>query len=130
MYPRGSENHQKSYCADGACQAKRKGEDDIPDWPQPQGIYVKGTQFHPIKFLKISYCGTCTNGSSYMERSTDLPVEYEAFGKVLERRTTIDDDGSVLFRLCDLVMPPSTPDSLLVLHNGHKHLRLDCLRDD
>ena len=58
-------------------------EDDIPDWPlpQPQGIYGKGTDFHPIEFLKtlwdmyerVLVCG---------ERSTDLPVEYEAFGKV------------------------------------------------
>jgi len=40
MYPGGSENHKKGYCADGARQAKRKGEGGIPDWPQPQGIYV------------------------------------------------------------------------------------------
>jgi hypothetical protein len=32
------------------------------------------------------------------ERSADLPVEYEAFGDVLQKRTSIDEDGSVLFR--------------------------------
>jgi len=32
-------------------------------------------------------------------------MEYEAFGEVLERRTTIDEGGSVLFRLFDLVHP-------------------------
>jgi len=74
---------------------KRKGEDDIPDWapdwPQPQGIYVKGDAYK-----RIVICG---------ERS----VEYEAFGKVLQRRTTIDEDSSVLvFRLYELLMPPST----------------------
>jgi len=125
MYPDGSENHKKGYCADGARQAKRKGEDDIPDWPQPQGIYVKGTQFHPIEFLKTlrdMYERVVIHG----ERSTNLPLEYETFGKVLERRTTIDDDGSVLFRLYDLIMPPSTPDSLVVLRNGHQHLRPNC----
>jgi len=51
------------------------------------------------------------------EGSADLPVEYEAFGKVVQRRTTIDEDGSVLFRLYDLLMLPSTPESLIVLRN-------------
>jgi len=43
MYPGGSENHKKGYFANGARQVKMKGEDDIPDWvqPEPQGIYVK-----------------------------------------------------------------------------------------
>jgi hypothetical protein len=129
MYPGGSENHKKGHCTDGAHQVKRKGEDDIPDWPQLEGIYLNGTQFHPIEFLKIlrdMYERVLVHG----ERSTDLPVEYEALGKVLERTTTTDEDGSVLFRLYDLAMPPSIPDSLLMLHNGHQHLRLDCLRDD
>ncbi|KAH9967213.1 hypothetical protein BC827DRAFT_1088629, partial [Russula dissimulans] len=47
MYPSGSQNHKKGYCVDGARQVKGKGEDGIPDWPQPQGIYVKGTAFRP-----------------------------------------------------------------------------------
>ena len=132
MYPGGSENHKKGYCVDGARQVKRKGpkgEDDIPDWPQPQGIYAKGTHFDPIKFLgtlRDMYERVVVRG----ERSADLPVEYEAFGKVLQRRTTIDEDGSVLFKLYDLLMPPSTPDSLVVFHHGCRDLRLDCLRDD
>ncbi|KAH9953441.1 hypothetical protein BC827DRAFT_1146127, partial [Russula dissimulans] len=45
-------NHKKGYCVYGACQVKGTGGDNIPDWPQPQGIYVKGTDFHPVKFLK------------------------------------------------------------------------------
>jgi len=75
MYPCGSENHKKGYCADGARQLKRKGEDDIPDWPRPHGIYAKGTQFRLIKSLKTlrdMYERVVVHG----ERSTDLPVEY------------------------------------------------------
>jgi len=53
-----------------------------------------------------------------VERSADLSVEYEALGKKFQRRRTIDDDGNVVFRLYDLVMLPSTPGSLVVLHNG------------
>jgi len=64
------------------------------------------------------------------ERSTDLPMEYEASGKVLQRRTTINDGSGMLFRLYDLIMSPPTPDSLVVLHNRHQHLHLGCLHDD
>ncbi|KAH9964478.1 hypothetical protein BC827DRAFT_1109232, partial [Russula dissimulans] len=90
MYPGAPENHKKGYCADGARQVKRKGNDasDIPDWLQPQGVYAKGTHSHPVKFLKTlrdMYERVVVRG----ERSADLPVEYEAFGKKLQRRTSI-----------------------------------------
>jgi len=58
-----------------------------------------------------------------------ITFKYKALEKVLKRRTTIDDESSVLFRLYDLIMPPPTPDSLVVLNNRHQHLRLDCLCD-
>src|SRR5882757_1805576 len=56
-YSGSSENHKRGYCANGACQAKMKDEDDTPDWPQPQArvIYVKGTDFHPVGFLKTPW---------------------------------------------------------------------------
>jgi hypothetical protein len=66
----------------------------------------------------------------HREKYTNLPVEYEAFGKVLRRRTTVNEDGSMLFKLYDLIMPTSTPNSLVVLQNGHQHPCLDCLHDD
>ena len=134
MYPGGienpSENHKKSYCADGARQKRRKGEeDDVPEWPQPQGIFTTGTDFHPIEFLKTvreMYERVMVRG----ECGTDIPIEYEAFGKMLKSRTTIDEEGNILFKLYDLAMPPSTPDQLVVICDGRKYLRLDCLRDD
>ena len=129
MYPGGSENHKRGCCADGARQVKRKGEDDISDCPQPQGIYVKGTDFHPVEFLKTLQ-DVYEKVAVREERSADYLVECEAFWKVLQRRTTINEDSSVLFELYDLNISPSTPDSLVVLHNGHQHLRLDCLRDN
>jgi len=100
MYPGGSEDHKRGYCADGARQVKRKGGDDIPDWPRPQGIYVKGTDFHPVEFLKTLQ-DVYKKVVVHKGRSTDLPVECEAFWKVLQRRTTIDADSCVLFRLYD-----------------------------
>jgi hypothetical protein len=53
MYPGGADDHKRGYCADGARQIVKKGDHDtLPDWPQPQGIFEKGTHFHPIEFLK------------------------------------------------------------------------------
>jgi hypothetical protein len=79
--------------------AERKGEsDDIPDWPQPQGIRTRGTHFHSIEFLKTL--------QDMYERYHDLSMEYGAFVKVLQRRVTVDEDGSVLLRLCGLLMLP------------------------
>jgi hypothetical protein len=127
MYPGGTDNHKKGYCADGTHQIVKKGDNDsLSDWPQPQGILEKGTHFHPIEFLKTLrevYEKLVVDRTS----GVDVPIEYEAFMKMLSNRTTIDQDGTVLFRLFDLTIPPSTPDKLIVLHDGCKHLRLDCL---
>jgi hypothetical protein len=91
-----------------------------------QCIFEMGTHFHPIKFLKMLQ-------EVYEKVVVDrdvtirLTIEYEAFTKMLGKRTTIDHDGTILFRLFDLTIPPSTPDQLIVLRDGRKHLRLDCL---
>jgi hypothetical protein len=53
---------------------------------------------------------------------------------MLDKQTTIDQDGTILrlFRLFDLTIPLSAPDQLrvVVLRDGRKHLRLDCLYRD
>jgi len=46
-----------------------------------------------------------------------MAMKCEAFGRVLQRRTTIYEDGSVLFRFYDLLMSSPTPDSVMVVHN-------------
>ncbi|KAH9956342.1 hypothetical protein BC827DRAFT_1232171 [Russula dissimulans] len=96
MYPDGPENHKEGYCADGTCPVKKKDDDDIPDWSQPQqGIYAKRTHPNPIEFLKTlqdMYERVVVWG----ERNADLPVEYKAFEKELQKRTSINDDSSVL----------------------------------
>jgi hypothetical protein len=117
----------RGYCADGAQQIAKKGSDDtLPAWPQPQGIFEKGTHFHPIEFLKTLrevYKKLVVDRAS----GVNVPIEYKAFTNMLGQRTTVDQDGTVLFRLFDLAMPPSTPDKLIVLRDGRKHLRLNCL---
>lgn len=125
MYPGGADNRKRGYCADGARQIAKKGDDDgFPDWPQ--GIFEKGTDFYPVEFLK-------TLREVYkklvVERASgfDVPVEYGAFIKMLGKRSTIDQDGTVLFRLFDLTIPSSTPDRFIVSRDDCKYLRLDCL---
>ncbi len=112
---------------DGAHQIVKKGDDyTLPDWPQPQGIFEKGTHFYPIEFLKTlrevyeKLVVDCASG-------VDIPIDYEAFTKMLGKQATINQDGTVLFRLFDLTIPSSTPDKLIVLRDGCKHLHLDCL---
>jgi len=83
---------------DGAHQVKRKGEDDIPDWPQPQGI-KKATHFYPIEFLKTlrdMYEMVVVRG----QRSADLPMEYEAFREVVQRRTAVCSLGYMTRSCC------------------------------
>ncbi|KAF8447599.1 hypothetical protein L210DRAFT_3326256, partial [Boletus edulis BED1] len=52
MYP-GSEgsslNHKRAYCSDGVRQVSKAG-DEVPPWPQPQGIFTAGKTFHPQVF--------------------------------------------------------------------------------
>ena len=76
MYPGGTDNHKKGYCADGARQIVKKGDNDsLPDWPQPQGIFEKGTHFHPIEFLKTLrevYEKLVVDRTS----GVDVPIEY------------------------------------------------------
>ncbi|KAF9523224.1 hypothetical protein CPB83DRAFT_871718 [Crepidotus variabilis] len=53
MYPgpTGSlENHKKGYCADGVRQIQKDTE-PLPPWPQPQGIFKVGREFHVLAFL-------------------------------------------------------------------------------
>ena len=127
MYPGGIGNHKRGYCTDGVRQIVKKGGDDaLPDWPQPQGIFERGTHFYPIEFLKMLrevYEKLVVGHTSGL----DVPIEYAAFTTMLGKRTTIDQDGTVLFRLFDLAIPSSTPDKLITLRDGRKHLRLDCL---
>lgn len=61
--------------------------------------------------------------------SGDLLMEHQAFASLLMRRTLTLEEGSVVFKLFDLDYPPSTPDSLIVVRDGLKYLRIDCLRE-
>jgi hypothetical protein len=98
-----------------------------PKWPQPQGLFTNGTFFHPVEFL--SKIGEMYEKVVIEQSSGEFLMEHEAFATLLARRTLILDDGSVLFKLFSLECPSSTPESLVIMHEGNKYLRVDCLRE-
>ena len=129
MYPGPSgapENHKRSYCADGVRQKPKPESADIslPDWPQPHGIFVNGTEFHALTFLSkvrelYDKVVDCAAGDS------DYSMEDEAFSRMLSSRT-IFSDNHVLFRLFDLDTIGSSA-SLIEELEGLCYLRMDCL---
>lgn len=67
-----------------------------------------------------------------MEREQgDMVLENEAFISMLKRRTISTSTGAVLFKMYDLEIPDSdtTPSEMVVMHDGARFLRMDCLRD-
>ncbi|EGN94922.1 hypothetical protein SERLA73DRAFT_155604 [Serpula lacrymans var. lacrymans S7.3] len=44
-------HHKKKHCSDGVPVTISEPASDLPPWPQPQGIFVNGTHFHPHTFL-------------------------------------------------------------------------------
>jgi hypothetical protein len=61
--------------------------------------------------------------------ASDIPAEYDAFARMLIRRTIFSSQHAPAFKLYSLVMPASTPEELFITIDGCKHLRLDALRD-
>jgi len=128
MYPglSGSpENHRRGVCSDGVFSTSKSGEDP-PEWPQPAGIFISGTHFLPIEFLKTL---VVIYNKFVIEKApaTDITAEDEAFARMLTRRTTFPSDQPPAFKLFDLQMPLSTPKDLLTTIEGGTYLRLDAL---
>jgi hypothetical protein len=143
MYPGPTgapENHKKGYCSDGVKQTlthSKQNQDPpkpnqsvslaTPAWPQPVGIFTNGTQFHPTVFLdkvRELYAKVVIGTAS-----GELLLEDEVFAHLLARRTVVLENRSVLFKLFDLDCPASTPEGLIVTHEGDKYLSVDCLQE-
>jgi hypothetical protein len=143
MYPGPSgaaENHKQGYCSDGVKQTIEltvQNEDPpradtpksctLPEWPQPQGIFTDGIQFHLVEFLnKIR---EMYEKVVIEKQGGDMILEHVAFASLLARRTVQLEDGAVLFKLLDLGCPPSTLEGLIIIINDKKYLCLDCLQE-
>ncbi|KAG1724590.1 hypothetical protein EDD22DRAFT_961786 [Suillus occidentalis] len=85
--------------ADGAKQVSKN--EPPPPWPQPPGIFSEGKHFHPRAFLE---------------------TVKQIYEQVFLGHLTLEE-GMVLFKLYEeLEINESTPDALLTVHNGVKHL--------
>ncbi|PIL32659.1 hypothetical protein GSI_05363 [Ganoderma sinense ZZ0214-1] len=100
MWPGGkgkNNNHKLTFCSDGvrmSPEVTEKGLDGttttrfeaLPPWPQPSGIFVKGSTFMPHAFLLTArqfYLSMITLGSGGGHNA----MEYLAFAEMLHART-------------------------------------------
>jgi len=96
---------------------------NLPPWPQPLGIFSEGKYFRPRAFfetVKQIY------EQVFLRLSGEIPaLEQEAFIRMLLDRSTTLESGTVLFKLYEeLEIDSSTPDALLTVHGGTRHLRV------
>ncbi|KAG2115631.1 hypothetical protein DEU56DRAFT_748514, partial [Suillus clintonianus] len=129
MYPgpkNSGYNHRWGFCADGAKQVSKN--EPPPPWPQPPGIFSEGKRFHPRAFLEIV---KQIYEQVFLRPSGESPaLEQEAFAMMLLDQSMTLESGTVLFKLYEeLEIDESTPDALLIVHNGVKHLRVEYLQE-
>ncbi|KAJ7161440.1 hypothetical protein C8R43DRAFT_947636 [Mycena crocata] len=132
MYPgpsKSPENHKKGYCSDGFKQ-KIVGVDESAPWPQPDGIFTAGSNFHPLIFLATL---REVYDKSVIQADIKLTMDHEAFLAMLQQPgRVITSGGAVLFRMfSSFIVPPGdpTPDLLFTEQNGANYLRIDALQD-
>ncbi|KAJ7130666.1 hypothetical protein C8R46DRAFT_1236100 [Mycena filopes] len=129
--PGAVENHKKGYCSDGFKQKPPVGDTVPIPWPQPQGIFSAGSEFHPLPFLAV--IRDLYEKVVVEDDSSNLGIEHEAFSLMLQRPgRVITVDGRVLFKLFtgyDVPAGDRTPDDMFVDHEGTKYLRIDALTD-
>ncbi|TFK89020.1 hypothetical protein K466DRAFT_487711, partial [Polyporus arcularius HHB13444] len=143
MYPgpQGADiNHKKAHCSDGAMQAKKTVEkviqgqiakivDDPPPYPQPAGVFSKGTAFHPVAFLQE----VRTLYERVIEHKDAVTMQDLAFASMLNGRTLMleasnDAPAMTLFKLFPSLSVEGTfPQHLLVDYEGMRYLRINFL---
>ncbi|KAJ7585548.1 hypothetical protein C8J56DRAFT_1087508, partial [Mycena floridula] len=135
MYPGGvnsPENHKKGYCTDGVRQKiPKSGSHALPPWPQPSGIFTKGSVFEPHQFfaslIELSSRIAETVSGNFIEYT----MEHGAFAAMLkERIIEMDEPKTVAFRLYPdeyFTVAANTSNTLLFERDDIRYLRVDCL---
>ncbi|OBZ68323.1 hypothetical protein A0H81_11830 [Grifola frondosa] len=143
MYPgpeRSAANHKKSYCADGVRQKPKVVErtvndvvhkvvEELPEYPQPVGLFTHGTHFHPKIFLAYVldlYTRLVARNGSGSEKA----MEDAAFTALLTKRLRVfPEEGLALFELFPSMKLGPVSADLVVERGGVKYLRVDYLSD-
>ena len=137
MYPgpeKSTLNHKRGICADGIKSKSTSDSPDLPDWPQPQGIFSDGTTFHASAFLRMvqQVYETTVTGTS-----PNVPViEVQAFLQMLVTRAVVLSDPSgyrtlILFQLYSgFKVDGSVSGDRIIQRDGADHLRINYLEQD
>ncbi|KAG2117883.1 uncharacterized protein F5147DRAFT_648321 [Suillus discolor] len=99
-----------------------------PSRPQPPGVFSKGKHFYPCAFLETV---KQIYEKVFLWPSGESPaLKQEAFATMLLDWSTTLESGTVLFKLYEeLEINGMTPDVLLTVHNGVKHLHIEYLQE-
>ncbi|KAG2111136.1 uncharacterized protein F5147DRAFT_573872 [Suillus discolor] len=119
-------NYRRGFCADSAKQVSKN--EPPPPWPQPPGIFSEGKHFHSCAFLEMV---KQIYEQVFLWPSGESPaLEQEAFAMMLLDQSMTLESGTVLFKLYEkLEIDRTTPDALLTVHNGVKHLHIEYLQE-
>ncbi|KAF8173269.1 hypothetical protein BJ912DRAFT_1065323 [Pholiota molesta] len=99
-------NHKKGVCADGVASKLKPGSSDpLPDWPQPEGIFIEGRYFSPSTFLftvRNLYERVIERTLHGNPDAIDYTLEDVAFSRMLESRTKLVDNHSFFLLYANL----------------------------
>ncbi|KAF8581976.1 hypothetical protein K439DRAFT_1512971, partial [Ramaria rubella] len=115
--PTGSpDNHKKEFCSDGGSV---KFQDAL--WPQPAGVFIKGTSFDISAFLH-------TIREIYKKTNAPVTMEDEAFVSKLMKRLVIEEDGTGLFELFENLKVIGD-ETLIIEQEGRRLLKVESLQN-
>ena len=132
-----SENHKKGYCSDGVKQKAPPGTDEeLPPWPQPNGVFTKGTHFWPKHFNRTicELYETVTDGNT---TGGCRAMEFAAFAEMLQKcliiiPVTETEPSCVCFKLYRAFELGEQPGSLsdIVEVNSARYLHVTYLSEN
>ncbi|KAI1794159.1 hypothetical protein LXA43DRAFT_884301, partial [Ganoderma leucocontextum] len=135
----GRDNHKKGYCSDGVKQKSVPVDgvmEELPPWPQPNGIFTKGDTFWPKRFTGAvrELYDTVIVGH---ELGGIKAMEYLAFADMLRARLIVipptETEPSIvrfkLYRGLALGEQPDQPSDLVTI-DGADYLHVSYLSED
>ena len=97
----------------------------LPNWPQPNSLFKntggkKGMVFNYHVFLR-----TLTSTYKAVDSNADLLLEETTFLTVLAQHSIQINNGSVLFKLFDILNIPLPSQALIIDYHNNKYLKIN-----